>query len=128
MNGEPMSDLDAARERFREALTNPPEIEPVEDTRKFLHAFVSDADGMDDAMAHIARLAAANPRSVIRGLRAMEALLAATPNGVSLLALVAWDANCSLDDPSEDAARAWLAGFSGRVRDVLGDQAPPPIG
>jgi hypothetical protein len=121
-----VSDLDAVRERFREALANPPEIKPVEDTREFLHSYVSDAISVDEAVADAVQQVAVNPRSVIRGLRAMEALLSATPNGVSLSALVAWDANRGLDDPSEDAARTWLAGFAARVRDVLGDQAPPP--
>jgi hypothetical protein len=121
-----MSDRDAAMARFRTLINSPPPVDPVEGTRAFLRAHLSDALTVHEALEHVARLASSHPRTVVRDLAAMEALLAAPPDDYTISALVARDANRGLDDPSEEAARAWLADLAARVREVLGDKAPPP--
>jgi hypothetical protein len=121
-----MSDRDAAMARFRELVNTPPPVDPVEDTRAFLRAHLSDALTVDEAIEDVTRLAAQNNRTVVRALVAMEALLAAPPDDETIAGLVAWDANRAIDDPSEEGARVWLADLAARVRAVLGPEAPPP--
>jgi hypothetical protein len=121
-----MPDRDAVIARFRALIESPPPVDPVYDTRKFLRAHLSDAVSVDEAVGDAARLASVNAVTVVRGLAAMEALLAAPPDDYTISFIVAYDANRDLDDPSEEGARAWLADLAARVREVLGAKAPPP--
>jgi hypothetical protein len=120
-----MSERDAIMARFRALINSPPPIDPIKDTKAFLRSYLTDADGLDEAIEDIARQVSVNDRTVVRGLAAMEALLAAPDDGMYLY-LVAYEANVGLDDPSEERARAWLADLAARVREVLGAKAPPP--
>jgi hypothetical protein len=102
---------------------------PLEATRAFLRSYVADADSLKEIHGDIARMAAVNPRSVVRGVEGIEALLADPPASGTLARLVAWDGNHVLDDPSDESAGAWLREIAAYIRSVLGDrQSPTPTG
>src|SRR5438552_4061177 len=66
------------RARFLAGLNEPPPP-PLEVVRTFLRSYASDADGIEEIHAEIARMAALNPRSIVRALQGIEALLANPP-------------------------------------------------
>lgn len=108
-------------QKLRDALRRPAGIEAA---REFLQTYVFDAD-MKQLQASIEHLCSFNPMTIIAGLEGLEDVLAEKlPAGV-LAELVARDANRSLDDPSDEGARTWLTQLAGRVREWLGDAAPP---
>lgn len=111
---------DTARARVDES---PPP--PLEVTRTFLRSYASDADSMEEIHAEVARMAAANARSIVRALQGIEALLADPPTRGSLAQLLMWDGNQVLADPSDEGAKAWLRDMAAYMRGVLGDQQPP---
>jgi hypothetical protein len=109
-------------QKLRAVLRRPTGIEAA---REFLQTYVSDAD-MNQLRAIVEHMRNVNAVTIIDGLEGIEDVLAeAQPAGV-LAELVARDANRSLDDSSEEGARTWLAQLAGRVREWLGDAAPPP--
>jgi hypothetical protein len=111
-------------QKMRDALSRPAGIEAA---REFLQTYVSNAD-MNQLRAIIAHMCSVNPITVIDGLAGLEDVLAEKlPAGV-LAGLVARDANRSLDDSSDEGARIWLVQLASRVREWLGDAAPPPAG
>lgn len=112
-----------ARARLNEPP--PPPLAPLEVTRTFLRSYASDADDMEEIHAEVARMAAANARSIVRALQGIEALLADPPVGGRLAQLLMWDGNQVLTDPSDYGAKAWLRDMAAYMRAVLGDQQPP---
>jgi hypothetical protein len=108
-------------QKMRDALRRPAGIEAA---REFLQTYVFDAD-MKQLRAIIEHMCNVNPITIIDGLEGLEDMLAEKlPAGV-LAELVARDANRSLDDPSDEGARIWLTQLASRVREWLGDAAPP---
>lgn len=98
---------------------------PFEAAAKFLRIFFSDADGLDEARAHLARMAGINQRSLTQGLAGIESLLAAPPPDGRLSYLVAVEANWPLEDPSDEGAKLWLREIAQLIRDVLGSSQIP---
>jgi hypothetical protein len=105
------------------------EAPPLETVTWFLRAFGADAGGLEGFRDEVESTVATNPRPVVRGLKALEALLAGPPLPEGTLArLVAWEANQGLDDPSDAGARAWLEDLAALVRDALDQPEEPPQG
>lgn len=108
-------------QKLRAALRRPSGIEAA---REFLQTYVFDAD-MGQLRALVEHMRNVNAATIIDGLEGLEDVLAnQQPAGV-LAELVARDANRSLDDPSDEGARVWLVQLAARVREWLGDAAPP---
>jgi hypothetical protein len=118
--------MDAEVHAWLQARLDEPPPPPLEATRAFLRSYVADADGLAEIHAQIARLAAVNPRSIVRALQGIEALLADRPTDGTLARLVAWDGNRALADHSDVGAAAWLRELAASLRSVLGDHQPPP--
>jgi hypothetical protein len=108
-------------QRLRDAMRRPAGIEAA---REFLQTYVSDAD-MSHLRAIIEHMRNVNAVTISDGLEGLEDVLAENQSEGVLAELVARDANRSLDDPSDEGARIWLAQLAGRVRAWLGDVAPP---
>ena len=109
------------RQKMRDALRQPAGLDAA---REFLQTYVFDAE-MSQLRSIIEHLRTVNPITIINGLEGLEDVLAEKQSHGTLAELVARDANRSLDDPSDDGARVWLAQLAGRVREWLGDAAPP---
>jgi|GEM_PF-3061056 len=112
------------REIFKAILNAPPKP-PLEEAIHFLSGYWGDEGMLDAIHAEMEETIAFNPRSVVRGLQAIETLLLDPPADGTLLDMVLWDANHPLDDPSEESAKIWLREMAEFVRDVLGDKQPP---
>lgn len=112
---------EVTRQKMRDALRRPVGIDAV---REFLQTYVFDAD-MNQLRASIEYMCSVNPITIIDGLEGLEDVLAEKQPAGVLAELVARDANRSLDDPSDEGARIWLAQLAGRVREWMGDAAPP---
>jgi hypothetical protein len=87
----------------------------LEAAREFLQTYVADASRgqLEQIVRH---MMATNPFTIETGIDGISDLLAAPqPPGV-LGELVARDANRSLKDPSDEAARAWLETLLADVR------------
>ncbi len=93
--------------------------EQVAVVRRFLHFSVGDADGLDEVRDEVARRAAWDPEPVRRVLSAMEALIADPPADGTFAWLIAFDANTSLDDPSDSGAIEYLYEIAEAVREGL---------
>ena len=104
---------------------NAPPSPPLEEARKFLQFYWGDEGMLDAIRAQMKDTITFNPRSIVRGLQAIEALLVDPPPEGKLLDVVLWDANHPLDNPSEDLAKTWLREMAEFVRNVLGDKQPP---
>jgi hypothetical protein len=111
-------------EDFRAKVANRQFGPPLEQVRRFVHFNFSDADGLDEVRADLARQAAVNPDPLLRALGAIEAVLGDPPPEGELARLVAWDGNWVLDDPSDAGAACWLREVAELVRGVLAE-APP---
>jgi hypothetical protein len=97
----------------------------IEDAKQFLRRYWGDETMLESIRTQMENTISFSPRSIVRGLLAIEVLLATPlPNG-TLLDIVLWDANHPLDDPSEQSAKIWLQETVEFVRSVLGDQQPP---
>jgi hypothetical protein len=110
-------------EKLKAAMQRQPA--PLEAARDFLQSYVSDAD-MAMLQRIVMRMMKTNPRTILDGLEGLEHVVRIAQEPGVLRDLVAYDANRSLDDPSDVGARAWLEALAARVRGWLGDQAPPP--
>jgi hypothetical protein len=98
---------------------------PLEEAKQFLRRYWGDETRLDVIRTEMEDTISFNPISIVRGMVAIETLLATPlPNG-TLLDMVLWDANHPLDDPGEKSAKIWLQEIVEYVRDVLGDQQPP---
>lgn len=106
--------------RARAAAPAPP---PLDTTRAFLQSYVSDADGLDEVRAEVARAAAHNPDRVRATLDAIEAVIADPPRDGTLSYLVAVDANRQLPDPGDEGALQYLYRLTQLLRDVLAADA-----
>lgn len=112
---------ESLRQKMRDALRRPVGIEAA---REFLQTYVFDAD-MNQLRATVQHMCKVNPITIIDGLEGLEDVLAEKqPEGV-FAELVARDANRSLDDPSDEGARIWLTQLARRLREWMGDAAPP---
>lgn len=69
-----------------------------------------------------------DPDDAARAVIALESTLDRPLPERTLLALVEGSANASLDDSTDDGARAWLERFTGELRAALGPAAPPARG
>lgn len=114
---------DNLMEKLKAAIQRRPA--PLEAARAFLQGYVSDAD-MAMLQRIVMRMMKTNPRTILDGLEGLEHVIRVPQEPGVLRDLVAYDANCSLDDPSDDGARAWLEALATRLRGWLGEQAPPP--
>lgn len=112
---------EVTRQKMRDALRRPAGIEAA---RELLQNYVFDAD-MNQLRAIIEHMSSVNPITIIDGLQGLEDVLVEPQPAGILAELVALYANRSLDDPSDEGARIWLAQLAGRVREWLGDAAPP---
>lgn len=92
---------------------------PLETAAKFFRIYFSDAEGLDDARAHLTRMAGINQRTLTEGLAAIEALLADPPAAGTLSQLVALEANWPLDDPSDAGAKIFLREIADLIGEVL---------
>jgi hypothetical protein len=93
--------------------------EPALDAvRKFLQTFFYDAD-LAEVGRILTNLVEVDDRAPVRGLAGLDALLADPPSDGTLARLVAFDANLSLDDPSDAGALLWLRSVAEMVREVL---------
>jgi hypothetical protein len=110
----------AARLRAR---ANEPEPPPLEVTRAFLWSYCNDSDSIDEVRAEAAREAAYNPHRLEAALRAIEAVIADPPGDDIVAYMVAFDANRSLDDPSDAGALEYLRKIAGVLREVLEPKA-----
>lgn len=94
---------------------------PIEASKKFLRSFFSDSLDLQEVYDEIKDLASQNPRSILRGLRGIEALLEEPSENGILSNLVAWEANYVLDDPSDIRARAWLEDVVRNTKQILSE-------
>jgi hypothetical protein len=92
---------------------------PMDAVRDFLQCYVHDSD-MDDLRRIVAHMMSVNPRTIIDGVNGIEAILASPLEPGTLASLVAEDANRSLDDPSDEAARVRLGDLAKTVRAWMG--------
>jgi len=90
--------------------------------RRFLRLYLFDSD-----LAELERTVRAGKLApaIVEGLLALEDTLAADAPEWTLLSLVEGDANRSLDDATDAGARRFLKDLTRRLREWLGDQAPP---
>ena len=111
-----------APQRIIDNLRNPkPTIEIV---AKFLSG-IEYLGGWKDIEEGLREIANYAPVGLISDLKALEKLLS-TPQEKDVYAkLVAWDFNWSLDDPSDESAKAHLQKLADMMRQALGDLAPP---
>lgn len=107
------------------AKLNAPPKPPLEEARGFLQRYWGDEGMLDAIRVDMEKTIAFNPKSIIWGLQAIEALLLDPPSEGTLLDMVLWDANHPLSDPSEASAKKWLMEIEGFVRDVLAENQPP---
>ncbi len=123
---ENKTEEDRARVRaMLQAKFNAPPAPPLEAAAKFFRSFFSD-ETWEEAREGIASQVASNPRSVLAGLAGVEGLLADPPAEPGVLfEMVSWDANKPLENPTDEAAKAWLREVAEMVREVLGDKQPP---
>jgi hypothetical protein len=98
---------------------------PIEEAKQFLRRYWGDEAMLDAIRIQMENTISFSPSSIVRGLVAIEALLATPLPDGTLLDMVLWDANHPLDDPSEQSAKVWLQEIAEFVRDVLGEQQPP---
>jgi hypothetical protein len=110
---------DKIRRRYEETEATP----PLEKLRHFLQGHVSDAESMEEVRLDLRRqlqlpvLVPGRPaRHALEGLEYV--LTMPVPEG-PLASLVAWDANRSLDDPSDEGARRWLEDLAVMLKDEL---------
>ena len=111
-----------APQRVIRNLRNPkPSVELV---ANFLLG-ISDDDGWEEIKESLKGKVSYAPRGMISDLKALENILS-TPQEKDVYAkLVAWDFNWSLDDPSDENAKAHLQILADMMRQALGDLAPP---
>ena len=98
-----------------------PVAEPYQEAAAFLRAFWCDEGDPVAVRARLSRLGSFNTNRLVRGVEALEQVLATTPGEVSLLDLVAWQANRQLSDASDAGARRWLEEAASMVREVLAE-------
>jgi hypothetical protein len=111
--------LDEIRKMAQAALERDRSMSPLDAVKDFLQTFFFDADSLEEVRRVLTALAAQNDRLVVRGLSGLERLLADPPSDGTLSRLVAFDANRSLDDPSDNGATEWLQKVAEMVRGVL---------
>ena len=113
-----MAVQDKARGQPQEFVVGPPD--PVVETAgAFLRAYWLSGDSQDDIRASLGRDAALSPSRICRGLEALRTVLADPSKGWCLTYLVEIDANHSLDEFSEAAARAFLDRFVALADEAL---------
>ena len=98
---------------------SPQAQEALEATRKFVHGYCADTDGLDQIKAELMGAVQFNPEPIKKSLQALETVLRTSYPEGTLARLVAWDANWPLDDPSDAGARAFLTQFADLVRSVI---------
>ncbi len=94
-------------------------LPPLEAARKFLGIYFCDIDGIQEAYDQIRQMSQRNTRSVIEGIKGIEALLNEPLEENVLSNLVAWEANYALDDQSDAGARAWLEDVVKNTKQIL---------
>ena len=100
---------------FRDRL-NIPSAEPLEATREFLLSYCLDKESMSEVESDIAYMARVNRRTLVAGLRGIDAILAGLPLDEGVLTrLVAWETGWVLKDETDTGAKAWL----NELRDIL---------
>ena len=111
-----------APQRIIDDLRNPKPV--IEIVANFL-SYIEYMGGWKEIEEGLKKRVNYAPVGVILDLKALEKLLS-TPQEKDVYAkLVAYDFNWSLDDPSDENAKAHLQKLADMVRQVLGDLAPP---
>jgi hypothetical protein len=110
-NGSP--DPLRARAAEREARS------ATDTVRHFLHFYVADCDGLDEARTEFRRTAHAGSAALRRDRAALEAVLATEHPPGTLLRLVEGDGNRGLDDPTDAGATAFLRELAAVLAAVL---------
>jgi hypothetical protein len=101
-----MSDKDdELRRKLQAALVRPTGLDAA---REFLQTYVMDAD-LEQVERIVAHMMKTNPVTIESGADGLAAILASPQPPGTLAELVARDANRALDDPSDEAAHAWLS-------------------
>ena len=116
---------DDLEEKVRQHLDAEHAKTPLEQARDFIHAYVLDSEP-DDLLRSVQRMCQVNPYKLVVGLRGLEHILSHPQEPRTLLELVEHDANVSLDDSTDEGARAWLTELTRNVRRWMGDAAPTP--
>jgi hypothetical protein len=111
-------DSDEIRNVLRERLAAPPPA-PLETLTKLLRTYWSDADGVDEVKAQLARMAQVNSRSLEIGLAAIGELLQTPPEGDLLVQLIELEGNQVLPQPTPDGAIRWLQDFAQLLHGAL---------
>lgn len=101
------------------ARANVPELPPLERTRAFLRSYLTDSDSLDEIRDELARDVPRDPVRLRRALDGMEVVLAEPQPDGTLAHLVAVDANCSLNDPSDVGAREYLRQLADVLQEAL---------
>jgi hypothetical protein len=113
-----MSD-EELRARFRAALNASP-APPLETTRKFLRLYCQDAGDMEEVRRQITRMSGVNDRTLRQGLAGIQGLLADASHDPDLVRLIEIDTGWVLEQPTVDAARAWLGELERMLREACG--------
>lgn len=104
-------------EAWRTALEERASRPPLENVQSFLQAMIADSGDLDEVAARLRRPARTHPWTVTRDADALDALIADFELEPGTLArLVAVDANRSLDEYTDEAAREWLREIAVVVR------------
>ena len=106
----------------RRAAPPPP---PLDIVRRFLHYYVHDSD-WELLERDVRGMLHVNPKVIVEAVIAIEHVIATPQPPGSLSRLVAYEGNWMLDDESDTAAMAWFRELVSRLRDWLGEHAPPP--
>jgi hypothetical protein len=109
---------DRTRGQREEFVVGPPDP-VVEKAAAFLRQFWLSGDSQDEVRASLGRSVAQSPDLVHRGLAALCSVLADPSKGWCLTYLVEIEANHSLDEFSEAAARAFLDRFVALADEAL---------
>ncbi len=114
-----VDEYDVKLENFKKNLT-------LEKMKERISGLVSDFDYLDsdeDALAEIKNRIRKHPFSIIEDLYSLEILLANSTQSEFLFKTVLWDANKPMEN--KEQAIQWLQDFAEKLREMLGDKAPP---
>ena len=115
----------STREQLEGHLGRPTDAMAV--TRAFLRSRFADAESLDEVRRDIAQSAVSDSRRLITVLQVIEDLLRTPPEPPgTLLQLVAWDANWSVEDETDAGAAGFLAELADILRQALRDRGRLP--
>lgn len=114
------SHLTESLRRRAEQLARQSSIETV---RSLLRGQVADASSLEEVQGDFRLIAKSTVRGLRRDLAALEEVLSGPTEPGELAKLVEWDANWVLDEPTDDAAVAFLGQLADLLREVIEEAA-----